>query len=131
MSNDSSFNPALPPIPFINDPLMDVIKGGGDDNKENAKIQAQIDALKKADAKLDEKMAKMQHEKQFDQALGAINNQLISMGKSPVQAENPFRSMPQQTAAGANVSAPTASAARPAATTNFASVGGGGGVGKV
>jgi len=128
MSNNG-FDPSLPPLPLINDPIMAALKG--DDNNANAKVQAQIDALRKENAKLDEKLADMQHKQQFDQALGAINNQLVAMGKQPVSAQNPFsNTMPALSQAGAAVSSPALNTSRNTAP-SLAAVGGGGGVRKV
>ena len=127
--------PSPIPIPFTkSDPIYMALKGDDNNDKENAKIRAQIDALKKQDAKLDEQMAKMKNEKILDQAMAGINQQLTALGKDPIQAQNPFSSgnMPKPVASGASVSAPaTPNVARTAPTTNMASVGKSGGVGKV
>ncbi|MFO0722677.1 MAG: hypothetical protein U1E65_02760 [Myxococcota bacterium] len=118
------------PLPLINDPILGTGSFASDDNKANQQVQAQIDALKKADAKIDEKIQQMQNEKQFDQALGAINNQLAAMGKAPVQAQNPFsqNKMPTQLASGSTFNSTSAS---PVRSVPLASYGSGGGVGKV
>ncbi len=126
--------PSPIPIPFTkSDPIFMALKGDDKNDDANAKIRAQIDALKKQDAKLDEQMAKMKNEKVFDQAMNGINQQLTALGKDPVQPQNPFASsMPKPVAAGASVASASPNVARsPAPTTNLASVGKSGGVGKV
>lgn len=127
--------PSPIPIPFTkSDPIYMALKGDDNNDKENAKIRAQIDALKKQDAKLDEKMAQIKNEKLFDQAMAGINQQLTALGRDPIQTQNPFSTgnMPKPVASGATVAATNQAVARPAPTTNMASVGkSGGGVGKV
>lgn len=126
--------PSPIPIPFTkSDPIFMALKGDDNNDDANAKIRAQIDALKKQDAKLDEQMAKMKNEKIFDQAMNGINQQLTALGKDPIQAQNPFSStMPKPVASGASVATTNQNVARPAPTTNLASVGkSSGGVGKV